>query len=327
MKENEYMIFLLVYKTVANRGPQIIVESTLSYWVFSLPNICFEWNQNNTMFGTYFLIFHFSKKGSVYGSESEKSRLLKQTAEWPCCRWISRNYSQFSPKPFGGLRTYIAVWWWVSFQMSCTYWMNYTLCRSHTCSVFFDSKQSKFHTPTRNKLISRRDSYKIVKEWFVNREKLGSSVEESSVNFIFKSLRTIYTGLCLSSSFAMSVSFMNLQDRFRCCVSPSVEPAPGRAGPNWITGPGLKSGSVGKSESRGPENGVSRWRRPNSDIYSQNYYFGLVYGMIYQFLGIGEKNYKFGMFCQQCHPSMASVDADIQPRNASWIHNCHLFSS
>ena len=152
MKENEYMIFLLVYKTVANRGPQIIVEYILSYCVFSLPNICFEWNQNNTMFGIYFLNFHFSKKGSVYGSESEKSRLLKQTAEWPHCRWISRNYSQFSPKPFGGLRTHIAVWWWVSFQMSCTYWMNYTLCRSHTCSVFFDSKQSKFHTPTRNKL-------------------------------------------------------------------------------------------------------------------------------------------------------------------------------
>ena len=27
----------------------------------------------------------------------------------------------------------------------------------------------------------------------------------------------------------------------------------------------------------GPEDGVSRWRRPNSDIYSQNHHFGLVY--------------------------------------------------
>ena len=64
-------------------------------------------------------------------------------------------------------------------------------------------------------------------------------------------------------------------------------------------GPGPKSGSAGKSESHGPENGVSRWRRPNLDIYSQNYYFGLVYDMIYQFLGMEAKNYKFGMFCQQ----------------------------
>ena len=66
-----------------------------------------------------------------------------------------------------------------------------------------------------------------------------------------------------------------------------------RSRPNWITVPGLKSGSAGKSESRGPENGVSRWRRPNSDIYSQNYHFGLVYEVIYQFLGMEAKNYKF----------------------------------
>ena len=70
---------------------------------------------------------------------------------------------------------------------------------------------------------------------------------------------------------------------------------------------------------------VSRWRGPNSDIYSQNYRFGLVYGMIYQFLGMEAKNYKFGLFCQQCHPSVAPGDADIRPRNASRIHTCHLF--
>ena len=55
------------------------------------------------------------------------------------------------------------------------------------------------------------------------------------------------------------------------------EGSPGEATPNWITGPGPKSGPAGKSESRGPEDGVSRWRRPNSDIYSQNHHFGLVY--------------------------------------------------
>ena len=100
-----------------------------------------------------------------------------------------------------------------------------------------------------------------------------------------------------------------------------------RSRPNWITGPGPKSGLAGKSESRGPENGVSRWRRPKSNIYSQNHHFGLVYDMIYQFLGMEAKNYKFGMFCQQCHPSVASGDADIRPRNVSRIHTCHLFTS
>ena len=100
-----------------------------------------------------------------------------------------------------------------------------------------------------------------------------------------------------------------------------------RSRPNQIAGPGPKSGPARKSESRGPENGVSRWRRPNSDIYSQNHHFGLVYDMIYQFLGMEAKNYKFGMFCQQCHPSVASGDADIRPRNASRIHTCHLFTS
>ena len=64
-----------------------------------------------------------------------------------------------------------------------------------------------------------------------------------------------------------------------------------------------------ENQSHGPENGVSRWRGPNSDIHSQNYHFGLVYDMIYQFLGMEAKNYKFGMFCQQCHPSVALGDA------------------
>ena len=104
-------------------------------------------------------------------------------------------------------------------------------------------------------------------------------------------------------------------------------PSVTRSRPNQIAGPGPKSGPARKSESRGPENGVSRWRRPNSEIYSQNHHFGLVYDMIYQFLGMETKNYKFGMFCQQCHPSVASGDADIRPRNASRIPTCHLFTS
>ena len=98
-----------------------------------------------------------------------------------------------------------------------------------------------------------------------------------------------------------------------------------RSRPNWIAGPGPKLGSARKLERRGPENRVSRWRQPNLDIYSQNYHFGLVYDMIYQFLGMEANNYKF-MFCQQCHPSVAPGDADIWQRNASRIHTCHLFT-
>ena len=86
-----------------------------------------------------------------------------------------------------------------------------------------------------------------------------------------------------------------------------------RSRPNQIAGPGPKSGPARKSESRGPENGVSKWRRPNSDIYSQNHHFGLVCGMIYQFLGMEAKNYKFGMFCQQCHPNAIHPWPQVMP--------------
>ena len=56
-----------------------------------------------------------------------------------------------------------------------------------------------------------------------------------------------------------------------------------RSWPNWIAGPWPKLGSARKSESLGPENGVSRWRWPNMDIYSQNDHFGLVYDMTSHF--------------------------------------------
>ena len=59
----------------------------------------------------------------------------------------------------------------------------------------------------------------------------------------------------------------------------------------------------------GPQNRVARWRWSNSEIYSQN-----------------RKNGKFGMFYQQCCPSMApgDRDADIQLRNTSQIHTSDL---
>ena len=100
-----------------------------------------------------------------------------------------------------------------------------------------------------------------------------------------------------------------------------------RSRPNWIVGPRPKSGLARKLKCSGPENEVSRWRWPHSDIYSQNDHFGLVYDMIYRFLGMEAKNCKFGMFCQQCHPSVAPGDGDIQLRNASRILTCHLVTS
>ena len=69
-----------------------------------------------------------------------------------------------------------------------------------------------------------------------------------------------------------------------------------RSRPNWITGPGSKLGSAGKWESRGPENGSFKMAATEL-VYSQNYHFGLVYDMVYQFLGMEAKNDKFGMFC------------------------------
>ena len=58
-------------------------------------------------------------------------------------------------------------------------------------------------------------------------------------------------------------------------------------------------GSARKSESRHPENGVSRWLLPNS---------------IFMFV----------LFCQQCHQSLSPGNVNIQPINASRIHTCHF---
>ena len=44
---------------------------------------------------------------------------------------------------------------------------------------------------------------------------------------------------------------------------------------NWILGQRLNPRSAGISGSHGPENEVARWRRPNSEIRSQNDNFGL----------------------------------------------------
>ena len=155
------------------------------------------------------------------------------------------------------------------------------------------------------------------------------------VKFVFFVVVLIYFACASSASFWHHVEHIepwpllwrhrHMGSPIACCLAPRAPPP--RSRPNQIAGPGPKSGPARKSESRGPENGVSRWRRPNSEIYSQNHHFGLVYDMIYQFLGMETKNYKFGMFCQQCHPPVASGDADIRPRNASRIPTCHLFTS
>ena len=62
-------------------------------------------------------------------------------------------------------------------------------------------------------------------------------------------------------------------------------------------------------------------------IYSPNDHFCLGYEMIYQFLGMRAKNYKFGMFCQRFNPSVSPGDANIWLRNHTRGHTCHLFTS
>ena len=55
-------------------------------------------------------------------------------------------------------------------------------------------------------------------------------------------------------------------------------------------GPGSKMGGGKKIGVTWSQKRSFKWRRPNSYIYSQNYHFGLVYDMIYQFLGMEAKN-------------------------------------
>ena len=45
---------------------------------------------------------------------------------------------------------------------------------------------------------------------------------------------------------------------------------------HWFTRTCPENMGLTPTWSRGPKNWVSRWRRPNSDIYSQNHHFGLV---------------------------------------------------
>ena len=88
----------------------------------------------------------------------------------------------------------------------------------------------------------------------------------------------------------------------------------------------LNSGPAPIWGPRGPQNGVARWCRLNWEIYSQNDYFSLVYDIVHQFLGTDAKNYKFDMFCPQCHLSVAPDDTNIRQRNASQIHTCNFFT-
>ena len=93
-----------------------------------------------------------------------------------------------------------------------------------------------------------------------------------------------------------------------------------RGGPTGLQARGRNWGQQEIQSHMVPKTGVSRWRRSNSDIYSQNNHFGLVYDMIYQFLGMEAKNYKFRMFCQQCHPSMMPIiDREMPPGFTSAI--------
>ena len=81
-----------------------------------------------------------------------------------------------------------------------------------------------------------------------------------------------FTNQCGPLEINASISEYSPSSRLGCFLWVSYL---SRSRPNWIAGPRPKLGSARNSESRGPENGVSRWRWPNSDIYSQNDNFGL----------------------------------------------------
>ena len=66
--------------------------------------------------------------------------------------------------------------------------------------------------------------------------------------------------------------------------------------------------------------------RPDSEIHSQSYHFGLICGMSWH--GAWERMiYSTCSANNTCHPSVAKDGADIWPRNASQIYTCHLFTS
>ena len=104
-----------------------------------------------------------------------------------------------------------------------------------------------------------------------------------------------------------------------------------RLRPNWIMGPGPKSRSAGKSESRGPENGISRWQRPNFDIDSQNYHFGLVYVMTWyiNFLAWRQRIISVVSFANNAiHPwpqVMLIFDWEMPPGFTPAICLCHNY--
>ena len=137
--------------------------------------------------------------------------------------------------------------------------------------------------------------YQTESVWFVKNEYFMAKIDVC--RSLLPSDRVIGWDIKMMSHPNSNASFINIWDRLNWRRSPNLTKSSKlAAAPNW-------SGSARKSELLGPENWVSGWRT-NLDIYSQNDH-GLVYDMILQFLGMEAKNYKFGMFCQQCHPSVA----------------------
>ena len=88
-----------------------------------------------------------------------------------------------------------------------------------------------------------------------------------------------------------------------------------RSRPDWILGLAPNPGSAEISGSRGSKNGVARWSRLDSEIYSQNDHFGLVYDMIYQFLGMDQRIISLACFANNViHPwpqMMLIVDREM----------------
>ena len=162
--------------------------------------------------------------------------------------------------------------------------------------------------------------YQTAPVWFVKNEYFMAKIDVC--RSLLPNNRVIGWDIEMTSHPISNASFINIWDRLIWRRSPNLTRSLKlAAAPNWPgRGPTVLRARVrnqGRLENRshlvpktGFQDGGDRTR-----IFTHKIII-MAFDMIYQFLGMEAKNYEFGMFCQQCHPSVASGDADIRLRNA-----------
>ena len=131
-------------------------------------------------------------------------------------------------------------------------------------------------------------------------------------------------------------NFLNFSERLsknfkvrNTACSGNVPVAFNRSRPNlnWIAGPSQESSwdfGITWAQKWGCKmaatklgNLLTKWLNFGLSLWHHNQFPGMA---------MEAKNYKFGMFCQYCHPFVTPGDGEIRLRNASRIHTCHLFT-